>query len=88
MDFLDLVQDQTVNLTPMGGDGGAYHLAPRLEGWVAACDLYRIPIERRAYLVDQARFLFDATHGRVTVHQLYMIDQSEFEAPSLESLNG
>lgn len=63
--FYGKVQDQSVNLTPMGVADGPAVLAPRLEGWVAACKLYGIPKADRADLIDVARAIFEGVHGRV-----------------------
>jgi hypothetical protein len=89
MDFLSIVRDQTVDLTPFGVDGGGPHvLAPRLEGWVAACDLYNVPREARPHLVDMARSLFDGVHGRINVHGLHGFPVSQLREPTPEDLDG
>jgi len=89
MDFYGIVQDQTVNLTPMGVDGGGPHvLSPRLEGWVAACDLYDIPSESRPHLVEMARTLFEGIHGRISVHGLHKRPLSAFAEPTPSDLDG
>ena len=89
VDFFSVVQDQTVNLTPMGVEGGGPHvLAPRLEGWVAACELYEIPREDRAHMVQMARTLFEGVHGRVTVHDLHRIPVSALAEPTPGDLDG
>jgi hypothetical protein len=62
--FWTLAQDQVENLTPMGLEGGGAWLAPRIEGWAALCELHGIHLEQRAMLIEQARALHEAIHGR------------------------
>ena len=89
MDFLGIVQDQIVNIAPMGvEEGGPSPIYPRLEGWLAACDLYDIPRSSRPSIVDLARALFDGVHGRITVHGLHMIPIDELEDPVEDDLDG
>jgi hypothetical protein len=82
MTFYEAVADQTVNLTPNGApNGGAALLAPRLEGWVSACDLYGVPPFLRKTYVEMARLVFDGVQGRVSVHGLHKIKLEELEPP-------
>ena len=59
--FYGQVRDQLSNLTPMGK---TQHLAPRLEGWVAACELYDVPRRGRSELIDAARYLHESLQDR------------------------
>ena len=89
MDFLGIVQDQVTDLTPMGVEGGGPHvLAPRLEGWVAACDLYDVPKEARSQLVEMTRSLFAGLHGRLNVHGLHGLPDSMLREPTPDDLDG
>jgi len=83
VDFYGKVQDQSVNLTPFGaGEGRPAIVSPRLEGWLAACELYGVPVDVRAGLVDDARFLFEAVHERVFVPGVHAIPSGELEPPA------
>lgn len=59
-----VVQDQVVNLTPQGLEGGGWWLAPRLEAWIACCDMLGIEQKERLPLIDAARALHEMVHGR------------------------
>jgi len=83
MDFYGLVQDQTVNLS-----SGEPYLTPRLEGWLAACDLYDVPQHLRAHLIDMARVIFGGVHDRMHVKGLVLIDPAELADPALEGIDG
>ena len=85
MDFLGIVQDQVVNLAPPGGE---WYLAPRLEGWVAACDIYCVPQGRRAQLIEMARILFEATNDRTNVQGLHRMPIHELTEPTLDEIDG
>lgn len=65
VEFFGRVQDQTVNLTPMGTETGQAIVVPRLEGWLAACELYEVPQEIRAEIIDLSRAMFEATQDRL-----------------------
>lgn len=83
MEFFGIVQDQTVNSTQ--GDGPCI-LSPRLEGWVAACELYGVPSESRPRLVDMARTLFSGVYGHVSVHGLHRMDELSLASPKPDEL--
>jgi hypothetical protein len=89
MDFLSIVQDQVVNLAPMGvEEGGPSALYPRLEGWLAACDLYNIPQHSRPGIVEAARLLFAGIHDRTNVSGLHQMPVEELLEPGAEELDG
>jgi hypothetical protein len=81
--FFGRVQDQTVNLTPMGTESGESILAPRLEGWLAACEIYDVPAEGRADLIDAARCVFEGVHGRYKDGSVFRADIDQLEPPEL-----
>lgn len=81
MSFFGRVRDQYVDCAPFGtGDGGRVW-RPRLEGWLAACELYDVPRGRRGELVDLARDLFEAVEGRLHVRGLHQLDPDELAPP-------
>ena len=89
VDFYGVVHDQTVNLTPMGVQGGGAHvLRPSMIEWNATCDIYDVPKSRRAYLIEMARVVFDGVHGRLTVQGLHRIPDSDTRPPAAEDLDG
>lgn len=79
--FFARVRDQYVDCAPFGVEGGGRLWRPRLEGWLAACELYDVPRERRGELVDLARDLFEAVEGRIAVRGLASLDPAELAAP-------
>jgi len=80
--FFNAVQDQVVDLTPMGVEGGGPHmLAPRLEGWLAACEIYGVSSETRARTVELARVLFEGVHERLSVDGLHRMDEASLSEP-------
>jgi hypothetical protein len=86
MEFFNVVRDQVIEGQP--GPEGQRVLYPRLEGWIAACDLYEIPRARRAALVETARVLFDGIHGRLKVEQLHRIPESDLAPIGDEYFDG
>lgn len=73
VEFYQTVRDQVVNQTPMGMEGGGVYLSPRLEAWVAACELLGVPTDSRRHLIATARFLHEAVEDRErsgSVHRL------------------
>ena len=84
--FYASVQDQVNNLTPMGTEDGKMWLAPNLPAWVAAADLYGVPAQARASLIDDARYLHEGISGRVHVPGVHGMPVEELAA--LEVPNG
>jgi len=84
--FYSVVQDQVVNQTPLGVEGGRAVLTPRLEGWLAACELYRVGEEDREDLVTMARAIFDSVHGRNMEHQIHLRPAEDMLPPDIEAL--
>lgn len=85
MEFFDVVRDQVIEGQP-GPEGRV--LYPRLEGWIAACDLYDVPKERRAHLVEMGRLLFGGVQGRVKVEQLHRIPEADLAPLGDEYFDG
>ena len=89
IDFLRIVQDQVVNLAPMGvAEGAPSAIYPRLEGWIAACDLYNIPQHSRAGLVEMARVLFDGVNDRMIVSGIHRIPESDLREVEEGEIDG
>lgn len=84
MAFYEIVKDQAVNLNPFGDEPD---LRPRMEGWLAVCEAYNVPKDRRAELVDTARLIFDGARGRVTVPGLRLLPPEVFREPTPEDLD-
>lgn len=69
--FFGRVQDQAMPLNPMGDEQTHdIHLAPRLDVWLKIFELYEYPGEWRLLFIEQARFLFEALHGRIKRHEI------------------
>ena len=89
MEFYGAVQDQVVNMAPMGVEEGAPSpLYPRLEGWLAACEINGVPQHSRAFYVEMARTLFDAVQGRSNVSGLFQMPAEELAPPPLDDVDG
>lgn len=84
--FYGKVQDQTINLTPNGDAEGQYHFSPRLEAWLAVCELHNIPKDERPDLVSAARQLFEGMHGRSHESGLFRKQPEEMIAQPVETL--
>lgn len=79
--FYGRVQDQVVNLSPMGLEDGGAWLAPRLEGWETACRIYDVPDDRRTELIDGARMLHNAINGDSVPYGLHRMAPDEMKPP-------
>lgn len=84
VEFYQTVRDQVINQTPLGMEGGGVYLSPRLEAWVAACDLLRVPPERRTQLIAATRFLHEAVEDRERSGSVYRMELEDLVPVSLE----
>ena len=84
MEFFSIVRDQMVNT----GMEGVPDLHPRLEGWLAACDLYGIPQHSRPTLIEMARILFDGIHELISFPGLHRLPAEDLAPLALERLDG
>lgn len=75
VDFWVAVQDQVVPL-PILEDGAVY-LAPRLEGWLAMCDLLGLDQARRRVLIEGATHLHELVHERVKNYMVHLMDPAD-----------
>lgn len=73
VDFWVRVQDQVVNIFPNQAEGQPY-LAPRLEAWVAALDLFSVPADGRRTMIEQAEFLHELMHDRRKLNIAHTLD--------------
>ena len=86
MDFYGQVQDQSTNLAPNGNADGEFIFVPRLEGWLAICELNSIPKHERPRLVEGARYLFEGMHGRLSSGGVFGKDPTELIAQPISAL--
>lgn len=61
--FYATCSDQLVNLFPFAEE---QTLVPRLEGWLAACELLNVPRVERQRLIEMARVLHSGTQGQLS----------------------
>jgi hypothetical protein len=80
IEFYLFVSDQMINLTPAAAEKP--FLAPRLEAWLAACEVLDIPKEQRAWLIDKARLIHRIVEGREKITGLWEIDPAELAPPT------
>ena len=83
IDFFGHVQDQTVNLTPMGTKDGVAVISPRIEGWLAVAEIQDVPLHDRADVIDDARLVFEAVHGRYTDGEVFYLPLEALRPPVL-----
>lgn len=83
LEFFRNVQDQVVNLTPNGTAEGKFVFAPRIEGWLAVCEMLQVDKDFRMEVIEQARMIFEAVNERVWELGLFKLDPETLRAPEI-----
>lgn len=87
IEFFRRLRDQVLNLTPFGTPKGQrLGLVPDLKNWLAACELYQIPVDDRANIIDECKWLFYqvADTDSKLLREVWSMIRDEIREPTLE----